>query len=287
MHRHLASIALLLTACSTATTTDVDASITVDGSSDAGTTGCAQADDFLDVSTGSAGSAYAAPSLSVSCTGDQVLVVTNGIPNFEFVPVTPNALNVVTQTMRFPRVPAPAATETAVPLMGASAVAVNGLPIFGPTEAMRDGYRDPLLDGILDYCNGHTAPGGQYHFHARPDCLFTDLEGNTSLVVAYAFDGYPVLAPFVCEDDTCTSTRELESSWQRVASQFDAAGDPVYSGTTEGSWDVFEYVEGSGDLDRCNGRELPDGGYAYYATDTFPYFMGCYHGTPTSNGMRP
>ena len=23
--------------------------------------------------------------------------------------------------------------------------------------------------------------------------------------------------------------------------------------------------------------------YAYFATDTFPYFMGCYHGTPTPN----
>jgi hypothetical protein len=248
---------------------------------------CPQADDFLDVSTGSAGEGYAAPTLSVTCVGTEVVVATNGIPNFEFTAVTPNALQAVAQTMRFPRAPAAAAVETDVPLVGTTAVAVNGMPIFGPTEAPMMGYHDPLLDGILDYCNGHTAPGGMYHFHARPDCLFTDLEGNTSLVVAYAFDGYPILAPFACDDGACTATHELTSSWQRVASQFDASGDPLYSGTSEGAWDVFEYVEGSGDLDRCNGRALEGGGYAYYATDTFPYFIGCYHGTPTANGMRP
>ena len=27
--------------------------------------------------------------------------------------------------------------------------------------------------------------------------------------------------------------------------------------------------------------ELEGGGYAYYATDTFPYFLGCYRGTPS------
>ncbi|MEM7345662.1 MAG: YHYH protein, partial [Chloroflexota bacterium] len=36
--------------------------------------------------------------------------------------------------------------------------------------------------------------------------------------------------------------------------------------------------EGSGDLDQCNGLTLADGSYAYFATDTFPYFMGCYYG---------
>ena len=44
---------------------------------------------------------------------------------------------------------APAAPG-AVPLVGAAAVAVNGIAIFGPTEAPRDGSRDPVLDEMLD-----------------------------------------------------------------------------------------------------------------------------------------
>ena len=55
----------------------------------------------------------------------------------------------------------------------------------------------------------------------------------------------------------------------------------VYSlGTFAQDW---EYVEGSGDLDECNGRfgvtpEFPDGIYHYYATDTYPYFQRCVTG---------
>ncbi len=240
---------------------------------------CPQAAHFLDVSGGSAGPGYPAPELSARCEGDEVIVESNGIPNFTFVQVTPNALQAHPMIYRLPRAPTPAARPAAVPLGGEVAVAVNGLMIFGPTEAPQMGYRDPILDDLMDACNGHTAPRGMYHFHARPDCLFTDLEGNTSLVVAYALDGYPILAPFTCTDAACTATRELRSSWQRIAAQFDASGNPLYQNTPEGAWDVHAYVAGSGDLDQCNGRDLPGGGYAYYATDTFPYLIGCYHGT--------
>ena len=37
-------------------------------------------------------------------------------------------------------------------------------------------------------------------------------------------------------------------------------------------------MEGSGDLDECNGLVGEDGSYAYYTTDTFPYTLGCYRG---------
>lgn len=252
---------------------------------DATVEGCRQAEDFLDVSDGAAGEDYADPLLEVACTEDEVIVRSNGIINHEFVAITPNPLTEAERTWTFPREPAPASAEADVPLGGVVAVAVNGMPIFGPTEAPIHGYRDPLLDSILDYCNGHTAPGGVYHYHARPDCLFTDLEGNTSLVIAYALDGYPILAPYVCDDGSCSSVSQVQSSWQPLEGQFDEDGEPLYDGVSEGSWDIHAFVEGSGDLDRCNGRELADGGYAYYATDTFPYFLGCYHGTPTANNL--
>jgi len=45
----------------------------------------------------------------------------------------------------------------------------------------------------------------------------------------------------------------------------------------------FEYIEGSGDLDRCNGRvgvtpEFPEGIYYYMVTDAFPFFSRCLKG---------
>ena len=44
----------------------------------------------------------------------------------------------------------------------------------------------------------------------------------------------------------------------------------------------FEFVDGNGDLDECNGMTV-DGSYGYYVTGTYPYVLGCYSGTPSSN----
>lgn len=224
---------------------------------------------FIDVSTYQQTQNYPAPQLSVTCSGNTVTVQSNGIPNFEFVRITPNDLQAQNYTWQIPLNPQLAAQPSDLPLLGPVGIAVNGLPIYGPNEAQPT-YGDPYLDGILDYCNGHTAPRGVYHLHARPDCLFTDLEGNTSLVIGYAFDGYPILAPYMCVDAACTQVEEVQSSWQRTRN-------------VAAAWDAHEYVAGSGDLDQCNGRVLADGSYAYYATDTFPYFLGCYRGTVNGN----
>ena len=45
----------------------------------------------------------------------------------------------------------------------------------------------------------------------------------------------------------------------------------------------FEYIEGSGDLDRYNGGvgvtpEFPEGIYYYMVTDAFPFFSRCLKG---------
>ena len=45
----------------------------------------------------------------------------------------------------------------------------------------------------------------------------------------------------------------------------------------------FEYIEGFGDLDECNGREgvtpeFPEGIYYYVVTDDFPFFSRCLKG---------
>jgi len=249
------------TALSTATSTPT-------AQATGGNTEC-PTDDFLAVSAHPANSAYPAPSLSVHCTVDTVVIESNGIPSFEFVQLTPNQLQAQNYSWEIPLNPTVDETPDQIPLLGVVAVAVNGMPIYGPNEAANLGFGDPYLDEILDFCNGHTGGGGAYHFHARPECLFTDFEGNTSLVVAYALDGYPILAPYICEDSACTAVNEVQSSWQRTSN-------------ASAAWDAHEYVAGSGDLDSCNGTALADGSYAYFATDSFPYFLACYHGNATA-----
>ncbi|GAB4545061.1 MAG: hypothetical protein OHK0023_02790 [Anaerolineae bacterium] len=227
-------------------------------------------DSFLNVSNYTP-TGYATPTLSVECSASTMTVRSNGIPNFEYVQVTPNRLTQQNYAWQIPLNPQKASAPSQIPLVGAVAIAVNGLPIFGPNEAPFDDYGDPYLDGLLDYCGGHTAPGGVYHFHAPMNCLFSNLQNNPNLIVGYAFDGYPIYAPYICTDPSCQQVREVSSSWQRTQN-------------VRNAWQAHQYVAGSGDLDQCNGMTMPDGSYRYFATDTFPYFLGCYTGVATNHG---
>jgi hypothetical protein len=220
---------------------------------------------FMDVSGYVQTQNYANPELNVTCTDSAFIVESNGITNFEFIQMTPNDLREQDYTWEIPLEPQAAATTTAIPIVGPVAIAINGLPFYGPNEAPRDDYGDPVLDELLDYCAGHTANAGDYHYHALPRCLFQQVAGQVNLVVGYAFDGYEIVAPYTCVDAACTSAREVTSSYQRVADVTNA-------------WEANAYVAGSGDLDECNGMVGADGVYRYYATRSFPYTLACYHG---------
>ncbi|HRE46698.1 MAG TPA: YHYH protein [Aggregatilineales bacterium] len=228
---------------------------------------------FLDVSTYQP-KGYPAPELSVTCDEAMMTVRSNGIPNYEFVQITPNALKAQNLTYRIPLTPTVAATPGKLPLLGSVAVAINGMMITGPNEAQDLGFGDPYLDGLLDFCGGHTAPGGIYHLHAQPVCLLPAEGKPTNKILGYSFDGYAIYAPYLCADAACTNVQVVRSSWQRTKN-------------VKAAWEAHSYVAGSGDLDQCNGMMMPDGSYRYFATATFPYFMGCYHGTATGGSDAP
>lgn len=234
------------------------------------------ADSFPDITAHSRNGAYPDPELSASCQGDNLVVTSNNIPNFEFIQTTPNELLAQDYTWTVPINPTVASSTTDVPLLGTVAFTINGLAIFGPTEAPNDGYRDPYLDGLLDFCNGHTAPGGVYHMHAPPECIVDDWD-KPGTVVGYALDGFPILTPYECANDSCSNVTELESSYRQVES--------VYGASIENAWDAHEYVNGRGDLDECNGKYDENGDYHYYATATFPYIIGCYRGEVDLNNQ--
>jgi len=221
---------------------------------------------FTDVSISTLQSNYTPPQLNINCDDTYIHVQSNGMINYEFIAITPADIAEQNFNWQIPRNPQLANTPSDIPIVGAVAIAINGLPFFGPNEAPRDDYGDPVLDNLLDFCNGHTARG-QYHYHARPNCLYSNDETSVGVVLGYAFDGHPILSPYVCSDEACTTIIKVKSSWQRTQD-------------VRNAWEAHEYVAGSGDLDQCNGMTLDDGTYAYFATDTFPYILGCYVGIP-------
>ena len=95
-------------------------------------------------------------------------------------------------------------------------------------------------------------------------------EDAASPIIGYAMDGFPIYGPRGCLDAACSEVVTFKSGWQQT-------GDP-----STYAWDNHAYVGGDAPelLDACNGRVGPDGTYRYHVTETFPYIIGCYAGTP-------
>ena len=114
---------------------------------------------FLDVSQFDGGGGnYADPQLSVSCDDNSINVSSIGIPHYNFVQITSNDLQSQNYNWDIPRYPIENGENNAIPFLGTDGIANNGLPIFGPNEGPHpDPYGDPVYNGIMDYCMGHTA----------------------------------------------------------------------------------------------------------------------------------
>ena len=238
---------------------------------------------FLDLANApGAGPDYPAPELEAWCEDGKLIVESNGIPHYTFVPLTPNALVAQNNHWEIPLDPQLAAAPTDIPLLGIAGFSVAGLVWFGPNEGQfPDPYGDPVYNAIVDGCLGHTAQ--EYHLHALNQQCLTQ-EGVTatpwtgpapdptvpSPILGFALDGFPIYGPYGCMDAECAQVVEFKSGW-------DQTGDP-----TTYAWDNHEWTPKVDPtyLDKCNGRSGPDGTYRYHATATFPYILGCYMGTP-------
>ncbi len=152
-----------------------------------------------------------------------------------------------------------------------------------------------------DMNHAHVQPNGAYHYHGIPELLIEFLGDNEGMtLVGWAADGFPVYARYGFSDanDSASQVIALQSSY-RLKSQPDTnrpmvltslAGGPG-QGTTNPNIPIpmgaftqdYEYVDGLGDLDQCNGRygvtsEFPKGIYYYVVSDDFPFFTRCLKG---------
>ena len=120
-----------------------------------------------------------------------------------------------------------------------------------------------------------------------PEGFITKRGGNSSTMtlIGWAADGFPIYARYgySVADDATSELKAVSGSYQFVTDSSDSrpSADSFPLGTFAQD---YEYVEGSGDLDECNGRvgvtpEFPDGIYHYYATDSYPYLQRCVKGT--------
>tara|TARA_Y100000590_G_scaffold384896_1_gene456590 strand:- start:9632 stop:10834 length:1203 start_codon:yes stop_codon:yes gene_type:complete len=239
-------------------------------------------------------------SIKVEYTERFAIIRSNGIPNHDFDSGLGCCAAENHYEWKIPLHPIKTNQVEYVPERGAIAISVNGVPFFGPEEgpggdavALHFNYfvedRQPIVLGL---CGAHSA-GTIFHYHYDGNCVHwhPEQEGKSwtdwmmdliksdkaSPVIGFAFDGYPIYGPYGYGKDGIL--KEMLSSYSLKK------GKNGYGGIED-----WEYIEGLGDLDRCNGIESKIPGsaesfYHYHATFNsgsgqigFPYFLLCYSG---------
>lgn len=238
-------------------------------------------------------------SVDISVEGSECVITTNSIPNHDFndgSAAFASDVAEVSAEFRIPVEPVFAAQSTAISLETDNAVLLNGVKVdllaagcFGVGDG-KSGCNDinqpwrfdpmsPLTQFGTDSHNAHTQPDGAYHYHGNPDALFDQTGSVASAVIGFAADGFPIFGSFI-EDNG--SIREVTSSYRLLSGDRpNGTDDP--GGSYDGTYvDDYEYIEGSGDLDECNGM-MRNGVYGYYVIGSYPWILACYKGTPDAS----
>lgn len=220
--------------------------------------------------------------VTVSISGNEITVMSNGLPNHDTgtFPNSGNPNTISKQDHEYTFTLNPSLTGESYFSGGVVfGIALNGIPIEPLTGEFWD--NDPSSGWNLEWStndlgfddnNAHVQPDGTYHYHGLPTGLLEILEaaGDTDpILLGFAADGFPIY-------------HDHKSSSYRVKSGTRPNGP---GNSYDGSYvEDYEYIEGLGDLDECNGMtgitdEYPNGTYYYVQTETFPVFSRCFSGT--------
>jgi hypothetical protein len=251
------------------------------------------------------------------------ILIGNGVPNHEVGtfpnPDNPNAIGEQNVNKRFTLCPT-IITESGLEVVGpalAIAYALNSVK-FDPATAGRcndsgecslargqgnwniEALGHDTFDFGDDMNHAHVQPTGEYHYHGMPELLMEFLGDDRGMIlVGWASDGFPVYARYAYTNpnDSNSAIEPMQPSF-RLKTEPDSNRPMVLTkltggpgGSTNPNTEIpmgaftqdYEYVEGLGDLDQCNGRfgvtpEFPKGIYYYVVTDDFPFFTRCLKG---------
>lgn len=255
---------------------------------------------------------------SESINNDLRTITTNGYPNHSYSIRTnvSSTINSDTKTYVLDATPSIANSITSLTNNGRPAVelgvATNGVKIE-PTPAEPFIFENPQTGEYnwdfvfeplynlgtvnLDCNQAHVQPDGTYHYHGvmfgYVDQLMPGLSQGTTLPTApvqvgWAADGFPIV--FAYGNDTNGQFKELKSSYRLKSGNRPGNGITEPCGEYNGKYTSdFEYVEGAGDLDECNGiqQDITLNGetfnYYYVVTFEFPVLSRCLKGTPSSD----
>ena len=228
--------------------------------------------------------------VTVTVDGETRTMMSNSLPNHETgeFPNSGNPNEISEQELVF-EFPSTGTYTGSASFAQTPGVALNGVT-FEPGTAETatcdsgENYRIEALQDLwdlgLDFNNAHVQPGGQYHYHGVSELLVDAFDSDEDLaLVGFAADGFLMVysKSGAYESSYVLSTAERSGTDCLISGPGGTVVD--LEGTTpDGTYTSdFDYVDGAGDLDECNGTEI-DGEYVYFLTDEYPYIPRCLMG---------
>jgi len=130
-----------------------------------------------------------------------------------------------------------------------------------------------LLVGENYYQNKNNI--GIYYLTPTLSGNFNITSNSHSPIIGWSYDGCPIYGPYAYENvDGSGDIIKMTSSYRKIRKS------PIISESSNlDCIEDYTFVKDLGTLDENNGRycitpEYPNGVYAYFATSTFPYFIG-------------
>ena len=225
----------------------------------------------------------------VKLKGNKRVMTTNSLPNHKTGNFpnqgNPNTIAAQEKTYEFPLNPVYTGKATWAREPG---IAINGVK-FEPETAevvvcdTGENYRLEALQNVidlgLDFNHAHVQPTGAYHYHGTPTSVIENSDKGKDLVhIGFAHDGFPMYysksGAYKPSYKLLDGDREGEDCTYTTHKTIDISVGGHHDGTYGSD---FEYVDGSGDLDECNGITI-NGKYMYLVTNDFPYISRCLMG---------
>ena len=155
----------------------------------------------------------------------------------------------------------------------------NGVQIFGPNEALGTTVLTPIfmvsstIVVVMSMSTINTLSKCFFNYPTIGGASSLLTEGGAGMVLGYALDGFPILAPYECTDASCETILPVASSWdydtsanwviQSQGLSGDCATDDAGGYSDNYAWDCNVFNGQKADTantlyaDQCNGRTDP------------------------------
>lgn len=195
-------------------------------------------------------------SIYVCPTSDKRVIISNGIPDHDLEMSNDNEPCEINWVVEIPLNPSLENSKTEIAPRGIIAMALNGVPTYGPMESSDENAVETATGqvGGAGYWYGHA--DGQNRWHVHSPNMGEEFVSSTELL-GYAMDGYPMYGP-VDDDSVLDACNGVE----------DGNGNYQYHVRT------LDQVDQS--LEYCNGSS---------AETNWNYVLGCYTGSVDSSGV--